>query len=171
MAKSKKSTPEEDLGPSKSELKRQMHALQEIGESLVALSEKQLNDMPIESESLREAIEECRKIGSNSARKRHLQYIGKLMRHVDPAPIQRALALLYQESSQANINFHQLELLRDEVLAAGPAGVEKIMQRWPAADRQQLRQLVLEHQREQQNDKPAAASRRLFKYLRELQQS
>ena len=60
--------------------------------------------------------------------------------------------------------------MREDILARGPEGVELAMQRWPQADRQQLRQLVLQHQRELQRNKPPAASRKLFGYLKELQE-
>lgn len=161
---------EEDLPPSKSELKRQMLALQQLGESLLELSDRQLALMPISDEELLLAIRETHQIRSNSARKRHLQFIGKLMRHVDPQPIEQALQSLHQSQSKSNDTFHHLEQLREDILEAGVQGVELAIARWPQADRQQLRQLVLQHQRELQRDKPPAASRKLFRYLRELQE-
>lgn len=161
---------EQELAPSKSERKRQMHALQALGESLLELSDKQLQQIPLEEGQLLEAIHECRRIRSNSARKRHLQLIGKLMRTIDPAPIEAALTVIHQPHKDSTAAFHRLEQLRDDVLASGPAGIEKIMGLWPEADRQQLRQLVLQHQREVSGDKPPAASRKLFRYLRELRE-
>ena len=161
---------EEALTPSKSELKRQMHARQQLGESLLQLNEKQLAEIPIEDEQLLEALAECKRIRSNSARKRHLQYIGKLMRGIDPEPIEAALAAIYQPQLEATQAHHELEALRDDVLAAGVSGVEVVMQRFPDADRQHLRQLVLQHQKEMRAQKPPAASRKLFRYLRDLQQ-
>ena len=163
--------PAGDEAPSKSELKRRMLALQELGEALVSLSDKQLATIPMPDERLEEAIREARQIRSNSARKRHLQYIGKLMRDIDPDPIRRALDGLHQQQRQANQDFHQLENLRDDVLRAGSSGVEMVLARWPQADRQQLRQLVLQHQRELKLAKPPAASRKLFRYLKALQDS
>jgi ribosome-associated protein len=160
----------EDEGPSKSEIKRRMLALQELGETLVALPEKQLRRMPVDDEQLLEAIREARQIRSNSARRRHLQFIGKLMRDIDPEPIARALDDMHTDQQRSNDAFHELEELRAQMLAAGPGGVELAIQRWPEADRQQLRQLLLQHQREQQRNKPPAASRKLFRYLRELQE-
>ncbi|MFT4518941.1 MAG: ribosome-associated protein [Halioglobus sp.] len=161
---------EEDLGPSKSALKRQMHALQELGESLVTLNESQLQKIPIESEALLEAITEFRLIGSNSAKKRHLQRIGKLMRYIDPEPIERALKAMDQTHQNQKSAFHDLEALRDDMLAAGNGGAELAMEKWPEADRQHLRQLIMQHQREIAKNKPPAASRKLFRYLRELQE-
>lgn len=165
--------PQDDAGdalPSKSERKRQMHALQALGEALLALNDEQLAAVPVRDEQLLEALRDCRRIRSNSARKRQLQYIGKLMRGVDADAIEQALARLHEGRREAAQAFHELENLRDEVLAGGPAGVDIALAQFPHADRQQLRQLVLQHQRELQRGKPPAASRKLFRYLRALQE-
>ena len=157
--------------PSKSELKRRMLALQQLGESLAALGDRDLARIPIEDARLLTAITEVRGIRSNSARRRHLQYIGKLMRDIDPAPLQRALDQLHAAHRHSTDAFHRLEQLREEVLAAGVAGVERVLSEWPDADRQQLRQLILQHQREQKRGSPPTASRKLFQYLRQLQEA
>jgi ribosome-associated protein len=159
-----------DEGPSKSEVKRQMLARQALGEQLTRLNDKQLALLPIGDERLLAAIRETRNIRSKNALKRHLQFVGKLMREVDPAPIEAALETMRRPARQQNEVFHQLEQLRDEALTAGVTGVELVLKRWPEADRQQLRQLILQHQRETQRGKPPAASRKLFRYLRELQE-
>ncbi|GAB5453289.1 MAG: ribosome biogenesis factor YjgA [Halioglobus sp.] len=163
--------PDEELAPSKSERKRQMHALQELGASLLELNEKQLDAMPIEDEQLLLALRECKAIRSNSARKRHLQLIGKLMRNVDPAPLQAALQRLHHDQQQATEDFHELETLRDRLLVDGANAIEPVLERFPDADRQHLRQLLRQHQQEVQNNKPPAASRKLFRYLRELHEA
>jgi ribosome-associated protein len=155
--------------PSKSARKRQMLSLQAMGESLLDLNDKQLARMPIDNERLLAAIRECRQIHSNSARKRHLQYIGRLMRDIDPAPIEQALLEL-RHARQSNASaFHELEQLRADILSGGVDAVELAMARFADADRQHLRQLVLQHQRETQRGQPPAASRKLFRYLKELQ--
>lgn len=161
---------EEELeeGPSKSAVKRQMHALQDLGKTLSELNDRQLAQLPIEDDKLLEALRETRRIRSKNALKRHLQYVGKLMRDVDPEPIEAALEAMRRPAREANALFHQLESMRDEVLQSGVDGVESVLARWPQADRQQLRQLVLQHQRETSRGKPPAASRKLFRYLREL---
>ena len=160
----------QEQGPSKSELKRRMTALQELGVALTRLSDRELAQIPIEDQRLHQAIAEVRRNTTNSARRRHMQFIGKLMRDLDPAPIQAALDALYRSHQAETDRFHELERLRDEVLATGDDGVQTVMERWPDADRQQLRQWVRQHQRECANGQPPAASRKLFKYLRELQQ-
>jgi ribosome-associated protein len=157
-------------GPSKSALKRRMHALQKLGETLTGLSEKQLQQIPIADERLLQVIRETRTIRSHSARRRHLQRIGKLMRETDAGPIEDALQTLDRSRQDDADAFHSLEALRDEMLAAGLPGVELAASRWAGADRQQLRQLILQHQREVARAKPPAASRKLFRYLRELQE-
>ena len=156
-------------GPSKSALKRRMNELQQLGETLVGLSEKQLAQVPIDDDRLAEVIREARGMRSHGARRRHLQLIGKLMRDIDPEPIEDALKSMDRQRQSAADDLHRLERLREEILAAGPAGAELAAGRWPQADRQQLRQLILQHQRESGQGKPPAASRKLFRYLRELQ--
>jgi ribosome-associated protein len=148
-----------------------MHHLQSVGESLLALNERQLAQIPIDDEQLLSAIRDCRKIRSNSARKRQLQFIGKLMRNIDAAPIEQALATLHDARSRDAAQFHQLEQLREDILSLGLEGIELAVNRYPAADRQHLRQLVLQHRREVERGKPPAARRKLFRYLRDLQES
>ena len=155
-------------GPSKSAVKREMNALQRLGEELTTLSPKQLASIPIGDDKLLAAIEETRRISSNNAMRRHRQYIGKLMRGVDPEPIEKAIASLHAAHSQRNEEFHALESLRDQLLLEGDIAITSVLERWPAADRQHLRQLVRQHQREQSQNKPPAASRKIFRYLRDL---
>ena len=161
---------EEDSGPSKSELKRQMTALQKIGEELVDLSVRELGRIPIENDDLMQAIREARRIRSNSARRRHLQYIGKLMRGIDSQAIERALTDLHQQRRGEADAFHEIERLRDQLIEQGVAGIEEVVECYPSADRQHLRQLLRQQEREVKQGKPPTAARKLFKYLRELAQ-
>lgn len=157
---------DEDTGPSKSALKRQMTALQKVGEQLVALSPRELKTIPIEDDALQRAIAEAQRIRSNSAKKRHLQYIGKLMRKLDATAIETALAELYQRQRGETDAFHEIECLRDQLIEEGPDAVQAIVERFPDADRQHLRQLLRQHQREAAGGKPPVAKRKIFKYLR-----
>lgn len=170
MPDSYKNDSEEDVDapPSKSARKREMHALQALGESLVALNDSELQQIDLGDENLLEAVLECRAISSNGARKRHLQLIGKIMRGIDPEHIEKALKSLHQPQREQAKQFHLLEKLRDDMLAAGIEGVELAMEKFPQGDRQHLRQLLLQHQREVARSKPPGASRKLFKYLKEL---
>lgn len=165
-------TPHEAFdGPSKTRRKKEMLALQALGEQLTRLSEKHLEQMPVEDERLLRAVRETRNIKSRSALRRHLQFIGKLMRDIDPAPIEAALEKLFQPDREETARFHRLEQLRDATIAAGPGGMELVLGRYPQADRQQLRHLLLQHQRERERAQPPAASRKLFRYLRELDEA
>ncbi|MDR2000006.1 MAG: DUF615 domain-containing protein, partial [Zoogloeaceae bacterium] len=93
--------------PSKSQLKRDMAALQTLGERLIELSKEQLTkiDMP---EELREATRDAQRFTKHEARRRQLQYIGKLMRNIDPAPIQAAIDEIDGVSAIANARLHAL---------------------------------------------------------------
>ena len=156
-----------DERPSKSARKREMQALQEIGEEVVGLSEGELATIPLEGE-LREAILTARRISSHEGRRRQLQFIGKLMRHVDSTAIAAALAELHNGRQLLNQRFHQLERLRDELIASGVGAMDKVLALHPDADRQHLRQLITAAGREREQQKPPAAARKLFRYLREL---
>ncbi|GAB5415850.1 MAG: ribosome biogenesis factor YjgA [Congregibacter sp.] len=158
-----------DEGPSKSAVKREMTALQELGEALCELTPKQLARIPIVDEDLREAIDETHRIKSRSALKRHRQYIGKIMRRVDAEPLREALQALYEQREDDARDFHALEALRDRLIAEGDHALSDVLTQYPDADRQQLRQLVRTAQSEAKGGKAPAASRRLFRYLRDLQ--
>jgi ribosome-associated protein len=163
-------TAESQDPPSKSARKRQMLSLQAMGESLLSLNDNQLSQIPIDDRLL-SALRECRQIRSNSARKRHLQLIGKIMRNIDPGPIEHALDALHNTQQESTAAFHQLEQLREKILAAGVQGAELAMTHFPEADRQQLRQIILQHNRELQGHKVPSASRKLYRYLKKLQQA
>lgn len=161
-----------DERPSKSALKREMTARQALGERLCALTPRELEQIPLAPESaLYTAVVQSRSITSNSARRRHMQYIGKLMRDIDPLPLQTALAQLHASHAAENAALHAVEALRDDLVRRGDPAINAVMQRWPGADRQLLRQLLRQHAREQSAGKPPAAGRRLFRYLRELDES
>ncbi|WP_439105730.1 ribosome biogenesis factor YjgA [Congregibacter sp.] len=158
-------------GPSKSARKREMTARQALGEALCALSPKELAKIPIDDEDLLAAIAESTRIKHHSALRRHRQYIGKLMRRIDPEPLQKALDALYQSRKDETRAFQDIESLRDSLIRDGDAALGVLISKFPDADRQQLRQLIRDAQREASADKPPAASRRLFRYLRDLHSS
>ncbi|MFN2288627.1 MAG: ribosome biogenesis factor YjgA [Chromatocurvus sp.] len=158
--------------PSKSALKREMIARQALGERLCRLTPRELEHIPLEQgNTLHTAIVQSRSITSNSARRRHMQYIGKLMRDIDPVPLQAALQRLHDERAAGSAALHALEALRDDLILRGDPAITAVIQRWPQADRQMLRQMLRQQAREQTQGKPPAARRRLFRYLRELADS
>lgn len=161
-----------DLAPddekSKSQSKREMTALQELGAALVDLSTHELDRITL-PEKLRDAVMAARSIAQRGARKRQLQYIGRIMREVDAAPIREQLAELQSRSRQSAARLHHLERLRDRLLEIGDAALQEVVETFPNADRTHVRQLVREALKEKQQNKPPRAARTLFRYLRRLQ--
>lgn len=151
--------------PSKSQRKREMTALQALGESLLRLAAAELArvDLP---EPLREAIAETARIRSHEARRRHLQYIGKLMRQVDPEPLRAAIDLATGESKQAVALMHRCERLRDVLLADDDA-LAGVLADLPGADVQQLRATIRAARREHNEGRPPKHARRLYRWLYE----
>lgn len=153
-------------GPSKSELKRQMTALQKLGGELVALSPERLKkiDMP---DTLRDAIRDAQRFTKNEAKRRQMQYIGKIMRGIEIASLQAAIDEIKGVSATANIRQHQLERLRNRLME-DDAVFSEIARDYPGADLQHLRQLRRNALKEIEQNKPPRAFRELFRELREL---
>ncbi|ARP37169.1 ribosome biogenesis factor YjgA [Vibrio syngnathi] len=157
---------EEIIWVSKTEMKTDMDALQKLGEELVDLKPSVLDKFPL-SEDLAQAIKDAQRF-KNEAKRRQLQYIGKVMRSVDPEPIQAALDKIRNKHSQATVELHKLEQLRDRVVAEGDAAISDVMEMYPEADRQRLRQLARQANKEKVANKPAKSSREIFQILKEL---
>lgn len=160
----------EDLAPdqkSKSQRKREMTALQELGEELVALKPAQLQALAL-PEMLHAAVAAARTIVQRGARKRQLQYVGRLMREVDAEPIRAALAAIKNPQRQSATAHHDLERWRERLLNEGDAAVQEFVALHAHADRQHLRQLLRNAYAEQAHNKPPRAARLLFQYLREI---
>ncbi len=152
---------------SKSHAKREMQALQELGEKLVALPAAQLAKLPL-SDELIEAIRLAQTLKANEGKRRQLQFIGKLMRNVDPLPIQAALETLRQETKKNLAHFHKMEEWRDRLLAEGDEALQAFLEAYPQADRQRLRQLQRKAQQDYLKNSKTGAGTELFKYLRAL---
>ncbi|TGC23442.1 DUF615 family protein [Pseudomonas citronellolis] len=152
---------------SKSQVKRELHALQDLGERLTALKPDMLDRLPL-TEPLRRAIDEAPKHKANAARKRHRQFIGKLMRDQDLDAIVTLLDQLDSSTRQYNERFHALERWRDRLVTGGDEALSAFFAEYPDSDRQHLLQLIRHAQHEAAHDKPPAAARKIFKYIREL---
>jgi ribosome-associated protein len=156
----------EELPPSKSQLKRDAHALQQLGTELLEVKEDTWQALQL-PDGLIAALREARRMPSRGARKRQLQYIGKLMRDIDPEPIQHYFEQLRLETRHLARKHHELEDWRDRMIAEGDTAIEEFLVPHPAADRQHLRQLVRQARKEQAADKPPKSSRALFRYIRD----
>lgn len=158
---------DEDLGPSKSQLKRDAHGLQDLGAELIELSAQQLAEIPL-SEEVLAAVKETRGITAHGARKRQLKYLGKLLRQEEEGPIREALERIQGRHALTVAHHHQCERWRDRLITEGDAALTALLDEFPHADRQQLRQLMRAAQAELAKDKPPKSSRELFRALREL---
>lgn len=150
---------------SKSQRKREMAALQDVGTALVKLSRGRLEkfDLP---ENLLSAILEAQRLTSHGAIRRQMQYIGKLMRDVEIEPIAEQLAAVRGESAAAKAEFHGIERWRARLLENDQALTEWLALH-PDCDAQQIRQLIRNARKEEAENKPPKSSRALFRLLRD----
>jgi len=150
---------------SKTRLKQQMHELQLLGELLVELPKDKLAQLDL-PESLREAVLNARKITAHGGKRRQLQYIGKLMRTVDPEPIQARLDQWNGNHAEETALLHRLENWRQRLIDDDTALAE-FLTLHSGFDVQQLRTLIRNARKEAQQQKPPKSSRELFRTLRE----
>ncbi|EON93746.1 hypothetical protein MARLIPOL_01530 [Marinobacter lipolyticus SM19] len=157
----------EYLGPSKSQLKREMHALQDLGKRMLELSNDQLDTLTI-SDTLRAAIEESRRIRQNEAKRRHLQFIGKVIRQEDdPDGLKRAIDAFDAGSEEHTRRHHLAERWRDRMISEGDSAVGEFVSYCPGADIQHLRNLARNARKDVEKQKNTGQARKLFRYLRE----
>ena len=159
--------------PSKTRIKKQMHELQALGERLALLRIEQLDAMAL-PEDLRAALDEARRINGRESRRRHMQYIGRLMREVDPEPIREKLSALEGLSHEHAARLHGIERWRDRLLD-DDAALEELLRDRPGADSQRLRTLIRNARTEHPNERaeraaarPPKAYRELFRVLRDI---
>lgn len=157
---------DDELVISKSKIKREMSALQDIGKKLIELNDTQLGKMPISAELMR-ATKESRNITQREATRRHLQYIGKLMRTEDAEAIQYALDEFDSGSQRFTQALHGLELWRERLLNETQDVVTEYVEQHPHTDVQQLRQLIRNALKDQKSDKNTGAYKKLFQFLKE----
>jgi ribosome-associated protein len=168
MAKHKhKHEEEEYAGPSKSQLKRDSAALQDLGRELAELGKERLAKVPID-EDLRDAVKDYQRFTAHEAKRRQLQYIGRLMRNVDPEPVRAALDAFRGVSAVETARMHKLEALRTRLLEDEKT-LHEIAERHPGVDLQQLRVMRRNALKEKELNKPPRAYRELFRVLRELE--
>jgi len=152
---------------SKSQRKRDVTALQDLGEELLKLNPAQLEQIPL-PEEVRSALAAAQKLSAHGALRRQKQYIGKLMRSVDAAPIQAALDAIKEHGHTSTARFRELERWRDRLFAEGDAAISAFMEVHPQADRARLRTLARNAQTELARGDAPKSARALFRYLRDL---
>ncbi len=156
--------------PSKSELKRQVNALQELGEALVNEPRDRVKRVPM-PEDVRDAILECQTITNHEGRRRQMQFVGKKMRTLDEeevAAIQRAIDSWKGASKADTAAMHALERRRDKLLADDNA-LTTLLGENPELDVQHLRTLIRNARKEQAENKPPKAYREIFQILKQIE--
>ncbi|TBR44779.1 DUF615 domain-containing protein [Marinomonas agarivorans] len=154
---------------SKTQLKREMEALQDLGKKLLTLSKSQQDKVPM-TDTLRDALVEATRIKQREATRRHLQYIGKVMRGEDHEAIAERIALFDSSSAAHNKLFHQLEQTRDRLCSSeSNEAVKDYLSANPDIDMQHFRQLVRLAKKETELNQKTTQRKKLFRLLREVQ--
>lgn len=156
-----------DAPISKTQLKQAAADLVDLGKAIAALSSSQFDAMPLDA-NLRAALADVRKMHKGPAIKRQFKFIGKLLREVDADILRQALDRQLEQDRSATARLHHLERWRDRLIEEGDAALGEYLDEYPEADRQNLRQLIRQAQKEQTDGKPPASARKLFKCLREF---
>lgn len=151
---------DEESGPSRTQRKKASEELQDLGEALIDLRSEGLAHLPL-PERLRDAVLDARRITSFGAKRRQLQYIGKLMRQLDAAAIEAVRSALLASKGQSAKEaalLHRAERWR-EALVADDAELERWLTEHPATDAQQLRALIRQARKDVRQDPPGEPSR------------
>jgi ribosome-associated protein len=169
------STPVDDEGapgvpdagrPSKTRRKRAMHALQDLGERLLELNRDQVARVELPP-AVREALEAARTITAHEARRRQMQYVGKLMRALDGDALQQAIDRATGTARQSVALMHRCERLREQLIA-DDAALTALLRDHPLADAQWLRAAIRGARRERTAQRPPRHARELYRWLYEL---
>jgi len=157
---------EEEL-KSKTEIKREMHQLQDFAQRLVEMSKHQRSLIPL-SEDLKDAMIVADKIkNKHEAMRRHIRHIAKILLETDLDPIHQAIDVMANKHQQATAKFVRLETLRDELIEQGNDAVESLLAEFESMDRQKLKQLVRQAAKEKKAEKLGKHYKNLFIYLKE----
>ncbi len=151
---------------SKSARKREAASLQELGVKLSALPDQEIKalDLP---DNLFVALRDLRRLPSHGAQVRQRQYIGKLMRNIDPEPVLAKLAERKQRHDVEIRHFQQIEQWRDRLLSE-PSASDELLKEYPNADRDVLARLLEKAGKERAEQRSPVGARELFAFLRQL---
>jgi ribosome-associated protein len=141
--------------PSRTQLKKESHELQSLGEDLLELNATRLAALNL-PENLLDALRELRRVRSHEGRRRQLQFVGKLMRFVDPEPLREAVAAQRMPSAKDTLALHQTERWRDRLIADDEALTEWLRLH-PDTDVQAMRSLIRQCRKETQQAADAQA--------------
>lgn len=157
-------------GPSRSQLRREALDVLKLAQRLAELSEAQLALVPLD-DGLREEVRRTRAVKQQIARKRAEQFLAKQLRKLDEGelePIRAALENDREHARREAADLHRVENWRERLITDGDTALDELMQQFPSADRQRLRQLARKARAEREQNKPLHAFHELFRTLREL---
>jgi len=156
---------EEEL-KSKSEVKREMHKLQDFAQSLIEMSKHQRSRLPL-SDDLKDAMILADKItNKHEALRRHIRHTAKILLETDLEPIYQAMEVMANKHQQETAKFVRLETIRDELVDQGNDAVEALIVEFPQIERQKVKQLVRLAAKEKKAEKLGKHYKNLFTYLK-----
>lgn len=152
---------------SKSEIKREMHRLQDFGLNLVKMSKHQRSKLPLTEELQHAMVLADKIINKHEALRRHIRHIAKILAETDLDPIKQAMDVMANKHQQESSKFDKLEQLRDKVIDEGNEASEALLEQYPTMERQKFRQLIRQAKKENKAEKVGKHYRDLFAYLKE----
>lgn len=157
---------EEEL-KSKSEVKREMHKLQDFAQSLIEMSKHQRSRLPL-SDDIKDAMILADKISNkHEALRRHIRHTARILLETDLEPIHHAIEVMANKHQQETAKFVRLESLRDELIEQGNDAVEGLISEFPSIERQKIKQLIRHAAKEKKAEKLGKHYKNLFTYLKE----
>ncbi len=157
----------EEFGKSKSQVKRELQELHDLGKQVIGLPDAHFLQVPV-SDKLREAVTAAKKM-KLAALKRQLKFVSGLMQKEDEVAIRTALEKLRKPHKQKVDQFHEVEQWRDSLLEGNQELISELADKFENFERQHVNQLIRNAKKEQTNNKAPKSARLLFKYLSELQ--
>ena len=152
---------------SRTEIKNEANDLQALGERLISLSNTQLSGIDI-PEELKEAVQAAKTFTSHKAKRRQRQFIGALMRQIEPEPVIKAINAIEGGISLKSSKLGILKQLHKDLLSGNSTTIDAILSEHPEVDRQRLNQLVRNAKKEQSEVKKQKSAANLLKYLKEI---
>ena len=152
---------------SKSEIKREMHQMQDFALKLVKLSKHQRSKIPFTEEFKQELVLADKIQNKHEALRRHIRHMAKVLCEMDLEPINQALDVMANKHQQETAKFVHLENLRDQLIDEGNAFIEETLSQYESMERQKFRQLIRQAAKEKKLEKVGKAHRDLFAYLKE----
>ncbi|MDQ6963134.1 MAG: ribosome biogenesis factor YjgA [Mariprofundaceae bacterium] len=153
--------------PSKSQRKRDVEALHELGKRLIELDVAKLQSLEVPS-SLVEELKHAKGIQAHAAKKRQLKLIAKMLQSIDTTEIKKLFENRDHQHQKGVSEFHGIEKMRDHLISGGKSAMTSFLALCPNADRQKLNQLVRGALKEAQASKTPKSTRLLFLYLKEI---